>query len=368
WIDLNVPAAGTWGEVASKQNTDYNHKRRREMLAAYSTLNIEDFVDVEKVVNPYEPSEFIMPASLKAPTHAAAASTPTDWPLGARAKVQGAYNKDSLNLDMGQGVSIEFQKIPAGSFIMGSTHETPQEQPLHKVSISKPFWMASTEVTVKQYALFDKEHNNGVYDQHYKDQVRRGYFVHKDNYPVIRVTWEKAQKFCQWLSEKTGKKVSLPTEAQWEWACRAGEDHDFWFGEHNTDYSKFANLADSSMSQFAVKGVDPKPIKNPTSVYDFIPKDTYANDGALLLADVKTYKANPWGLYDMHGNVAEWTRSEMADYPYNELSSTHADRGQKVVRGGSWRDRAKRATASYRLAYPSWQKVYNVGFRVIIED
>jgi formylglycine-generating enzyme required for sulfatase activity len=175
--------------------------------------------------------------------------------------------------------------------------------------------------------------------------------------------------YCQWLSKKTGKKVSLPTEAQWEWACRAGTSTPLWFGDCNTEFSKFANMADIKMKELAVKGVNPKPIKNPPPELDFEPKDIRSNDGVLHLANVGTYQANPWGLHDMHGNVAEWTRSAMAPYPYraddgrNKLDAP----GRRVIRGGGWHDRQYRSTSSYRLAFPPWQKVYNVGFRIVIE-
>ena len=78
------------------------------------------------------------------------------------------------------------------------------------------------------------------------------------------------------------------------------------------------------------------------------------------------YQANPWGLYDMQGNIAEWTRSDYLPYPYNEKAQGNGT--EKVVRGGSWTDHPKTSTAYYRKSYLPWQKVHNVGFRVIIED
>ena len=109
------------------------------------------------------------------------------------------------------------------------------------------------------------------------------------------------------------------------------------------------------MKKMAVKGVNPKPIKNPTPRYDFIPKKVTSNDGVLHLAKVGSYEPNIWGLHDMHGNVAEWTSSD-----YSE--------DKKTILGGSWRDRPHRAAAGFTLGFPTWQKVYNVGFRVIIEE
>jgi formylglycine-generating enzyme required for sulfatase activity len=177
-------------------------------------------------------------------------------------------------------------------------------------------------------------------------------------------------EFCAWLSRKTGKKVTLPTEAQWEWACRAGAATPFFYGDLDTDFSPFANLGDRSLRLLAVKGVDPQPIPNPDRFMDFVPKDDRFNDGVLHLADVAHYKPNAWGLFDMHGNAAEWTRSPYRPYPWDaQAGEGDGDaKGRKAVRGGSWYERPKYARSAFRLAYPAWQRVYNVGFRVIVEE
>ncbi|MHC5067856.1 MAG: formylglycine-generating enzyme family protein, partial [Planctomycetota bacterium] len=95
------------------------------------------------------------------------------------------------------------------------------------------------------------------------------------------------------------------------------------------------------------------------------------DDGSHLQRAPGAYAANAWGLHDMHGNVAEWTSSAYAPYPYDAGDGREAvgtAQTQRVVRGGSAYDRPYRATASYRLGYPAWQKVYNVGFRIVVED
>jgi formylglycine-generating enzyme required for sulfatase activity len=93
------------------------------------------------------------------------------------------------------------------------------------------------------------------------------------------------------------------------------------------------------------------------------------DDGNKIVADIAQYKPNAWGLFDMHGNVSEWTRSICRAYPYDLTDGLGVTRqgAKKVVRGGSWRDRPARATSFYRLAYEPYQKVFNVGFRVVIE-
>ena len=117
--------------------------------------------------------------------------------------------------------------------------------------------------------------------------------------------------------------------------------------------------------------MDPKPIRNPNRFWDFVPRDEKFNDGTLHLAPVKSYRPNAYGLYDMIGNAAEWTRSEYRPYPWNNGDGRNESMDScvpRAVRGGSWYDRPRRATSSWRWGYPGWRLVYNVGFRVIIED
>ncbi len=160
--------------------------------------------------------------------------------------------------------------------------------------------------------------------------------------------------------------MTLPTEAQWEWAARAGSNSDFFYGNLDSDFGKYANLADTNMTKLAVSGVNPQPIKNPDKWWDYELKDARFNDGALHLAAVGSYQPNAWGLHDMIGNAAEWTRDSYRPYPYKKTKVE--TRGRKVLRGGSWYDRPILARASYRIDYPSWQRVYSAGFRVVIEE
>ena len=113
-------------------------------------------------------------------------------------------------------------------------------------------------------------------------------------------------------------KFSLPSADQWEWACRAGTTTPLSFGNLDTNFSKHANLADITVKLMAVSGVNPKPIKNPNHTVDFELKDPRSDDGTLHLAEAGSYQANAWGLHDMHGNAAEWTRTTYAAYPYSD--------------------------------------------------
>jgi formylglycine-generating enzyme required for sulfatase activity len=179
------------------------------------------------------------------------------------------------------------------------------------------------------------------------------------------------------VSQKACLKVKLPTEAQWEWSCRAGSATPFWYGDLNADFSAFANLADRKLKEFAADtSLDyysaARPMTKPNRYDDWIPRDDRFDDGGFVTEPVTRYKPNPWGLHNMHGNAWEWTRSAYRAYPYrdddgrNEPSDTVGV--QRVVRGGSWYDRPQRCTSSFRLSYYDYQKVYNVGFRVVCED
>lgn len=364
WIDLNVPAYGTYSEIAAIPGNF--QARRFECRVKYSGVK----EDIESYPTPMPArAQFVKPEPMPAKP---ARVTLAGWPLGAdkAAKLQAELGNTDLKLDLGNGVSIALKKVPAGEFVMGDVDGASDEYPMAPAKIVKPFYVGTTEITLQQYQQFDPSHHNGYYDQHYKDQVRPGYLMDSPQFPVIRVSWPQAMEFCKWLSAKTGKKVTLPTEAQWEWAARAGTDSAFFYGDLNTDFGAFANLADASISKLAVTGVDPQPIPNPDKFWDYVPKESRFNDGVLHLAAAGHYKCNTWGLHDMIGNVGEWTLDTYRPYPYSvdAASKDAAQGGRKVVRGGSWSERPRESRVSSRLDYPAWQKVYNVGFRVIIEE
>jgi len=352
WIDLNAPFHGTWSEAGANQQI---LKRRLELRARYAG----DTYNPEAIVNPYQKSgEHVMPDRCEREV------------VERKPAAIKKQNKGTLQLDLGEGVTMGLTGVPAGFFSMGSNDETPVEQPVTRVTIAKPFYMGSTEVTLEQYRQFDPDYLNGVYDMHYKDQVHRGYYMNHMKLPVIRVSWVQAMEFCEWLSARTGRKITLPTEAQWEWACRAGANTPLSFGGLDTNFSQHANMADITVKLMAVSGVNPRPIKNPNTNMDFELKDPRSDDDTLFLAEAGAFQPNPWGLHDMHGNAAEWTRSDYKPYPYDGSDGRNAGgkNARKVVRGGSWHDRPFRCSSSYRLGFPAWQRVYHVGFRVVCED
>ena len=363
WIDLNVPDKGAWSEDKPIPG-DY-HARRLAMLTKYAGRpeDPEVYPGAPKKAGP-----FVMPQ----PPAATSLEVPSlpNWPLTAEqaaALQKAAGPQTRRTVDLGGGVTMELTLIPAGEFVMGATRVDGDEAPVCRVRIDKPFWMGVTEITNAQFGRFDPAHDSRYIDQENKDHTTAGYPANEPAQPVIRVTWKEALTFCDWLARRAGQPCTLPTEAQWEWAARAGTATQFYFGGWGTDFSRDANLADRSTSLLAVAGVNPQPVKNPNPFEDFLPKNDRFDDGNKIECAVGSYQPNPWGLQDMIGNVAEWTRSVYRPYPYRGVDGRDAldAPGRRVARGGSWIDRPFRATASYRLAYEPWQPVHNVGFRVI---
>ncbi len=380
WIDLNCPYHGTWGEELA--NPGVQRQRRRELLRRYA--NLDD--DPEEPLGPGPESKYAGPVEAIVPeTVAEPASTPVacpGWPFDAaeaerRQAATGPTTRQVVEL--GPDVAMDLVRIPAGEFVMGHQADggfaSADEYPAARVQIERPFWMGACEVTNRQFALFDPGHDSRVESKNAYQFGIHGYPMNRPEQPVVRVSWREATAFCAWLSEKTGRRFALPTEAQWEWACRAGTPGPMWFGDLDSDFGPFANLSDATMTQFASNPytVD-QPLPKPARYDDWIPKESRFNDGALLTVAPGKYRANAWGLFDMHGNVAEWTRSVYRRYPYDPNDGREIDgaasgpSAKMVVRGGSWRDRPRRGTASFRLSYPDWQKVYNVGFRVVLQE
>jgi formylglycine-generating enzyme required for sulfatase activity len=264
-----------------------------------------------------------------------------------------ATPREKYVLQQPRPAALDFVWVPAGEFATVAADSTPQ-----RVRLEKGFWMARCEISNAELRQFNPSHDSRTEDRHGYQFGRLCYDQNQPDQPAVRVSWDEATAFCQWLSAKTGLRVTLPTEAQWEWACRAGSATEFWFGGADADYSQFANLGDKKLSEFAADtALDhysaARPMVNPNRYDDWIPRDDRFNDGGFITEPVGRYQPNPWGLRDMHGNAAEWTQT--------------ADGERKVVRGGSWYDRPERCTASFRLSYPPWQKVFNVGFRVVCE-
>ncbi len=362
WIDLNCPYHGTWGEELAQPGIQ--RQRRRELLKLYGGYDDDPEAVPAITAAAVEPIAPTQPAGQPASGPAC-----EGWPFDAAEAQRRQVSAGPLTtrtLHLAEGLDLELVLIPAGRFIMGSRNGPADERPQQVVSIERPFWMSRFEVSNAQYALFDPDHDSRVESKNAYQFGIHGYPMNQPEQPVVRVTWDRAAAFCRWASEKSGLLVSLPTESQWEYACRAGTDSPLNFGTLDTDFSKHANMADATIRLFAS---DPytvdMPLQNPTRYDDWMPRDPRFDDGALLSVAPGGFLPNAWGLHDMHGNVAEWTTTTYRPYPSGD--SGDEPPGPKVVRGGSWRDYPSRCTASFRLAYPSYQKVYNVGFRIVCQ-
>ncbi|MFV2069147.1 MAG: SUMF1/EgtB/PvdO family nonheme iron enzyme, partial [Pirellulales bacterium] len=365
WIDLNAPYHGSWLTIAGAQRVEPLARRRRAMLKQYAHVDVDmewtgPRVSEKTVPVSYTTGRRVAPKRLQI----------ADWPLelnDAKERQTAAASETRHSVDLGNGVTLDLVRIPAGEFIMGSVDGYADEAPQSRESVDA-FWMGQFEITNEQYAQFDSRHDSRHEVRHGMQFGVQGWPLNEPQQPVVRVSWQQAVTFCDWLSERTGQKFTLPTEAQWEYACRAGTATPFYYGDLETDFAAFANLADQKLRD-AVSHPYKKenvPLANPSKYDDWIPRSDRFNDGELVSAAVGRFQPNAWGLHDMHGNVWEWTSSAARQYPYTD-DDAHAEANgpeQRMVRGGSWRDRPQRARSSVRLPYLPYQRVYNVGFRV----
>ncbi|MCH2208562.1 MAG: formylglycine-generating enzyme family protein [Lentisphaerales bacterium] len=320
-----------------------------------------------------------------------------------------AQSKNSVGMDM--------FKIQAGEFEMGTgntrdlrdvhfpkcnTHVTLDDEKIEfKVKITKGFKIASTEVTVGQFKQFVKatayrtepeksklgiiSFNPTKFKKKGWQQGRWSHFFEEDktkswknpgipqddSHPVVGISWNDAKAFCNWLSKKEGKKYRLPTEAEWEYVCRAGTSTFFSFGDkvRNTIHSK-ANIANVELEK-----------KYPDLVLRqwFLDVNKEPGDKHLYTAPVASYPANKWGVHDMHGNVWEWCEDYYQQFFYKQFSKKTAtnpvsktkqsDAAElRVVRGGSWYNQPLLCRSAARGFYDAPMASVYVGFRVVCED
>ncbi|MDO5981121.1 SUMF1/EgtB/PvdO family nonheme iron enzyme [Flavivirga spongiicola] len=374
WIDLNVPYHGTFKiQDVFGINPEI---RRNELMVKYANTKVDWIKEIDEYINHLDSKgkiEPVIPEEVK-PLKEKKIKL-KNWPFDTTTatKMQSQTRKKEIVVDLNETIKIKLKYIPAGSFVMGANHGDVDAYPPSKQVLKKGFWMSEYEISNEQLRALFPTHDSRYQVQFWKDHTTPGYPANNPNQPAVRVSWEEAMTFCEILSDKTGLKISLPTESQWEWAARAGSDSEFWYGDESIDFSEYANLADMQLADMAVTGVDPKPMSknNPLRPYfDYIPRSKVVDDGSMLAVSVGSYKPNPWGLYDMIGNVSEWTRSDYKPYPYKNDDGRNSGnlKVQKAVRGGSWKDRSEKASSFYRKKYASNQKVFNVGFRIIVEE
>ncbi len=374
WIDLNAPFKGKWSPGGFEGHQQKERRLELAKLFANNDVSPEDEYDRrEKELNESPKPDYVKPEP-ETPVVRDTLSAP-GFPMTAeQAKaLQAGAGETRKLVKLPDGTAIAFVKIPAGAFVMGSLDGAADERPRSVVKIAKPFWMSECELKNGEYARFDPRHDTRYIDQHGKDHNFPGYIANHTNQPVARVTWSRAMDFCAWMSKATHLKVTLPTEAQWEWAARAGTDSDLFYGSRNDDYSKWANLAGREIRWNKV-GFQGGPIIMERKPYppemNFPLHDERFEDKWFVVDFVAQYEANPWGLKDIIGNVSEWTRSSYQPYPYQEDDGrNNGDAGErKVARGGSWASRPADARSAMRLPYEAFQPVHDVGIRLVIEQ
>lgn len=251
-------------------------------------------------------------------------------------------------IDLGGDITMEFVYVPSGEFMMGSPsngkHRFHPEIPQHKVKISKGFWMGVYEVTNSQYLQFIKEssyddsdgirESNGNFLRH----ILKTNFNMPDqgsDYPVIWVSWYNACAFCEWLSVKEGKKYRLSTEAEWEYACRAGRTTELDI----KDEGLFLNSSGGRAS--SMRGTHPAGQNKP----------------------------NDYGLYDMYDNVSEWCRDWYGSYSDSaEVDPDGPSSGDKRVVRGDYSGSIISYRCAKRFCYSPDKSKHEIGFRVVCED
>jgi len=257
------------------------------------------------------------------------------------------YGLDPYCEPTGEKYTVEgvtFVEIGPGIFRMGSTHlaeggdwlgklckpfglpwgkkpEPSDEMPVHWVEFRKGFWIATTEITNAQYERFRPKHQRSEWSK-------------GDDAPVAEVSWDEAKKYCVWLAEESGRPIRLPSEAEWECACRAGSDGEFTFGDDEEDLSEYAWYDESSEGRAHA---------------------------------VATKRPNRWGLFDLHGNVWEWCEDSWHDSyddaPTDGTPWVHEGTPPRVSRGGCWDDPAVGGRSALRDAYHPTGRSWLLGFR-----
>ncbi|MHB0956776.1 MAG: SUMF1/EgtB/PvdO family nonheme iron enzyme [Pirellulaceae bacterium] len=368
WIDLNAPCHGTWSDVWPIPEGGQERRKRLRVLTGGPSIDPETEPRTTAVLA--EPGNRPEPLSLPSAVTLPAVE---GWPFDAQKarQMQAANGPRTKAVDLDEGATLELVRIPAGTFVLGDAQGRPDEQPLAQVRIEQEFWIGVTEISNAIYRQFDPKHDCRYYNKRHAHPDDQGLPLNAAHQPVVRVSWQEATEFCRWLSRRTGLPFSLPTEAQWEWAARAGSASSLWYGGLDTDPTPYANLAGREFGRGRFQpGLQQSGGVQHLWMDGAWLADQSFDDGAIVTQPVGGREPNAWGLFDLAGNAAEWTRSEAAAYPYvaAEDHSEPKPSGRKIVRGGSFFDRPARARSASRSSYPAWQRVFNVGFRVLCED
>ncbi len=272
-------------------------------------------------------------------------------------------------------LGMRFAWIPSGKYLMGSPESEPgreKQEGQHEVVLSRGFFLGVHEVTVGQFKRFAREEKyqtdaerdgkgawgldeSGKFVMDKKHTWKNPGFAQTDDHPVVNVSWNDATAFCRWLSKKEKKAYRLPTEAEWEYACRAGTKTAYHFGDDPEGLAKAGNVADATARE----------------KFEAWKLGIKAKDGHAFTAPVGKFGANAWGLHDMHGNAWEWCSDWYDSKTYTKEARTDPtgpDSGKaRVQRGGGWSSAAHRCRSAARVGRDpvSYRGCY-LGFRVAL--
>jgi formylglycine-generating enzyme required for sulfatase activity len=332
WIDLNTPAHGTWTETVGEVRVAPWAERRRDLLRRYAA--VDDDPEDTAYRQTWQP-----PNQPPVAPDAAPQSPPPPPPR----LTCSVFSNAALTLDLGGGAAMRFVRVPTGAFVSSTGAAR---------TFDRPLWVGVHEVRNRDYARFDPAHDSRIETGDFLQfsEAERGWPCNLPDQPVCRVSRERAEAFCAWLSAKTGRRCRLPDAAEWEWAARAGSTAPAAWGAATDAFTKTANLADKQLRTVLTLGWG-----LPSGAVPPYRPAAAADDGFRVFAPVGSYQPNAWGLYDTAGNVWEWTAETTADL-------------RATARGGSWFSHPQNAVFDARVFYPPWQPVYDVGFRVVLDD
>jgi formylglycine-generating enzyme required for sulfatase activity len=343
---LNLYSLPPQPQFVNGGQVDENYLRAKAgQVAINSPLTQSGKINSNVSVNPREKSTTNLPPN-KASQRIAPVKSTFEFQVVTIDKIGKQSNLKSgkasfFEEHLGSSTVLEMVSVPGGTFLMGSPSDRgdSDEKPQHQVTLAS-FYIGKFPVTQAQWTAVAALPEIKIFLD--PDAAR----FKGPNRPIENVSWYEAVEFCARLSRKTGKRYRLPSEAQWEYACRGGTQTQFHFGETIT--SELANYNGNSNYAEAPKGV-----------YRF------------QTTDVGSFKPNAFGLYDFHGNVWEWC----ADAWHNNYNGAPADgsvwqsdgdSSLRLLRGGSWNDHSPNCGSACRLRYQANCKASIVGFRVVV--
>jgi formylglycine-generating enzyme required for sulfatase activity len=348
----------TWLNLASYA-IDEVPKKSKELLDVEQQPNLLGNLVRQPVlakVTASKPMPIIEPALLKAPFGESEAR--------AAQRAWASYLKREVLLTNKLGMKLSL--IPPGEFEMGSPGseaDRSTDEHLHRVRISRPYYLGVYEVTQEEWESVMG--SNPSWFSRSGDGKNDVSGLDTSRFPVESISWEEASEFCRKLSAREGELYRLPTEAEWEYACRGGVKSAYYFGDDRSQLQTYAWFANNS-------GRSTLDSDKLWETYRTTPQKyleaLLANQCHPHLVGAK--KPNPFGLYDMHGNVWEWCRDYYAKDYYQSAPSTDPENttpdkdSYRVCRGGSWFSNARDSRSAYRSWSTATNRGSNIGFRV----